>query len=195
MSSRSDVLHHSALTRPENGLWSRKSRPDLSHDYVTSPKADLRETTNMYYLEVELPGIGGPHDIETHWLDESTLQIKATIHKTNLEAMWCDDKSDDKPQQQTIYAGGTDNKVDKKISSKENILGQRRGRQGSHVASTMKFWLNERKAGVFMRNVCFAVAVDIDSVQARLSEGLLMIMVPKKDAAALEAKEIFIESA
>jgi HSP20 family molecular chaperone IbpA len=46
-----------------------------------------------------------------------------------------------------------------------------------------------------MRNVCFAVAVDIDSVQARLSEGLLIIMVLKRDAAALEAKEIFIESA
>ena len=59
----------------------------------------------------------------------------------------------------------------------------------------MKFWLNERRTGVFMRNVCFAVAVDIDSVQARLSEGLLMIMVLKRDAAALEAKEIFIESA
>jgi HSP20 family molecular chaperone IbpA len=191
MFSRSDVLHHSASTRPDNDLWSRKSRPDQSHDYVTSPKADLRETTNMYYLEVELPGIGGPRDIEIHWLDESTLQIKATIHKTNLEAVWCDDK----PQQQAIQAGGTDNKVDEMISSKENILGQRRGRQGSHVASTMKFWLNERRTGVFMRNVCFAVAVDIDSVQARLSEGLLMIMVLKGDAAALEAKEIFIKSA
>ena len=191
MFSRSDVLHHSASIRPDNGLWSRKSRPDQSHDSVTSPKADLRETTNMYYLEVELPGIGGPRDIEIHWLDESTLQIKATIHKTNLEAVWCDDK----PRQQAIQAGVTDNKVDEMISSKENILGQRRGRQESHVASTMKFWLNERRTGVFMRNVCFAVAVDIDSVQARLSEGLLMIMVLKRDAAALEAKEIFIESA
>jgi HSP20 family molecular chaperone IbpA len=149
----------------------------------------------MYYLEVELPGIGGPRDIETHWLDESTLQIKATIHKTNLEAVWCDDKSDDKPHQQAIHAGDTGKKCDEQVSSKQNILGQRRGRQGSHVASTMKFWLNERRTGVFMRNVCFAVAVDIDSVQARLSEGLLMIMVPKRDAAALETKEIFIESA
>jgi HSP20 family molecular chaperone IbpA len=114
----------------------------------------------MYYLEVELPGIGEPRDIEIHWLDKSTLQIKATIHKTNLEAVWCDDK----PRQQAIQAGVTDNKVDEMISSKENILGQRRGRQESHVASTMKFWLNERRTSVFMRNVCFAVAVDTDSV-------------------------------
>jgi len=66
MSYWSDVLRHAAATHPENSLWSRKCQPDLSHDYVTSPRVDLRETINMYYLEVELPDIGESCDIETH---------------------------------------------------------------------------------------------------------------------------------
>ncbi|OAK99676.1 hypothetical protein IQ06DRAFT_336328 [Phaeosphaeriaceae sp. SRC1lsM3a] len=139
----------------------------------------------MYYLEVELPGIGGPRDIETHWFYESILQIKATIHKSNLEAVWFDDKSDDKLHQQVLHARDTDNKCDEKKSFKENILGHKRGHQGIHAASTIQFCLNERRTGVFMRNVCFAIAVDSDGVQARFREGLLVIMVPKRHAMAL----------
>jgi hypothetical protein len=91
MSYRCGLLHHSALTSPDNGLWSRTPRPD--------------------------------------------------------------DKSDDNSHQQAIHVGGTEIKFYEQVISKQNILGQRRGRQGSHVASTMKFWLNERRTGVFMRNV------------------------------------------
>jgi hypothetical protein len=55
-------------------------------------------------------------------------------------------------------------------------------------------WLNERKTGIFMRSISFALAVDSDGVQAKLKEGLLMILVRNKDTKLLKDKEIYIKS-
>lgn len=195
MSHQSITVHRSAATLPEDGLWSHKFRPDPSHDFVTSPATDLRETANIYYIEVELPGVDGSRNIRLHWLDGSTLQIKAIIHKTNLESVWGHNHPNDKPQKQAVHARIAGDECDEQNGSGENVLGHRRGQEKGHVASTMTFWLNERRTGVFMRNISFAIVVDMDGVQARLSEGLLMIMVPKKDGKILEDKDIYIESA
>jgi HSP20 family molecular chaperone IbpA len=194
MSHRNNVFHHFAAGRAQNDSFSLESPLDLSHNAISSPKADLRETTNMYYLEAEFSGISGPNDIKIHWLNGSTLQIQATIHKTNLEAVWCNDNPDNKPQNQVTDAVDLENKCGEPYSLGEDVLAQKRGQHNSHVASTMAFWLNERRTGVYMRNFCFAVAVDTNGVQAKLSQGLLMIMVPKRETAAVGRKKIYIEA-
>jgi HSP20 family molecular chaperone IbpA len=195
MSHQSTPVHHSAATLPEDGLWSHKFRPDPSHDSVTSPATDLRETANMYYIELELPGIDGSRNIRLHWLDGNTLQIKATIHKTNLESVWGNNHPNNNSQKHAVHDRIAGKECDGRNCPGENVLSHRRGQETGQVASTMTCWLNERKAGAFMRNISFSVSVDMDGVQARLSEGLLMIMVPKKDANALDDKDIYIESA
>ncbi|KAF1839282.1 HSP20-like chaperone, partial [Decorospora gaudefroyi] len=42
-------------------------------------------------------------------------------------------------------------------------------------------WLNERRDGMYVRNFSFPAPVNTDAIQARLSRGLLRIMVPKTD--------------
>jgi HSP20 family protein len=149
----------------------------------------------MYYVELELPGIDGSGNVRIHWSDGNTLQIKATIHKTNLESVWSDNVHSDRSQKLAIHARIAGDKCDEQgFSGRSSPSGKGGGQEAGHDATTMTFWLNERKTGVFMRNISFAVAVDCDGVQARLREGLLMIMVPKKDAKPLKDKEIYIES-
>ena len=179
MSHLSHIFHHFAATHPRLDLSSFESRRDLSYDATPSPKVDLRETTNAYFFEAELPGISGPSDIKMHWLDGSTLQIQVTIEKTDLEAEWGDDIADSKPQEIMC---------DERNGSGENDPGQE---QKPHV---IRVWLNERRAGFYIRNFYFAVAVDTNGVQARLNQGLLKVLVPKTDTSVLKTKEISIKT-
>jgi HSP20 family molecular chaperone IbpA len=59
-------VYYSATPLREDGLWSHRFRQDPSYDPVISPATDLRETSNMYYIETELPGIDGSRNVRIH---------------------------------------------------------------------------------------------------------------------------------
>jgi hypothetical protein len=109
--------------------------------------------------------------------------------------VWSDNVHSDRSQKLAIHARIAGDECDRLgFSSRSTPSGRRGGQEAAHDATTMTFWLNERKTGIFMRNISFAIVVDCDGVQARLREGLLMIMVPKKDVKPLKDKEIYVES-
>jgi HSP20 family molecular chaperone IbpA len=158
-------------------------------------RVDLREFTTAYFLDVELPGIHGPNDIGMRWLDRSTLQIQVTIEKTDLEAEWGDLIPYDQPQEIDLSDRKHEDKYDERNNLGEKFQEQELRKKSSSESLMTRFWLDERRSGIHMRNFDFALAVDTDAIQVRLSQGLLKVFVPKKNITALETKVIQIATA
>ena len=191
MSHLSNVFHHFAFTHPQTNLSSIEPRRDPANDTAFSPKVDLRECTSAYFLEAELPGIHGSSNIGIQWLDGSTLQIQVTIEKTDPEEEWGDAIPRDKLHE-VLSASDYEHKCDEQNGFGKKAQGQEAGQPSSSEGLMTRFWLDERRTGVYMRNFYFAVAVDTDALQVRLSQGLLKVLVPKMNAAVLRTKEIRI---
>src|SRR5690606_25617524 len=56
---------------------------------------------------------------------------------------------------------------------------------------TTKYWVSERTTGSFMRSFRFPADIDQEKVSAKLKDGLLTVVVPKKEKKA--AKKIMVE--
>lgn len=194
MAHLSNIFHHFAFTHPQSDSSSLDVPRDAANNIVLSPKVDLREYTSAYFLEVELPGIQKPNDIDMRWLDGSTLQIQVSIPKTDLEAEWGDAISHDKPHKKVQSASEYEKECDGRNGFGGGTEKQEAGARSSPERLMTKLWLNERRTGVYMRNFYFPIAVDTDAIQVRLRQGLLKVLVSKVDAASFETKHIKIEA-
>jgi HSP20 family molecular chaperone IbpA len=193
MSRLSNVFHHFAFTHPQIDPSLLESQRDPASVTVFSPKVDLRECTSAYFLEAELPGIHGSNDVGIRWLDESTLQIEVTIRKTDLEAEWGDLISYDQPFEEVLSASDYENRCDERNGIDKKIRKQEAGQHISPESLMTRFWLDERRTGVYLRNFHFGLAVDTGAIQVRLRQGLLKVFLPKMNSAAYKTKEISIE--
>jgi HSP20 family molecular chaperone IbpA len=192
MSHFRNVFHHFAFTHPQIDLSSLESRGENA-DNVLSPKVDLRECSSAYFLEAELPGVHGSDDIEIRWLDGSTLQIQVTIQKTDLEAEWGDAMPHENPHKKISGAAEYENQCDWRNGFGKKVQEREEDQQHSPEGLVTRFWLDERRTGVYMRNYSFTVAVETKGIRVRLRQGLLKVFVPKMDDTTLETKHIPIE--
>lgn len=193
MSHLSNVFHHFAFTHPQTALSSLESRREKV-DNVLSPKVDLRECASAYFLEAELPGVHGSDDISIRWLDGNTLQIQVTIQKTDLEAEWGDAVPCGDPHKKVLDAAEHENLCYGRNGFGQKVEEPEESPQNSPEGLLTRFWLDERRNGVYMRNFSFATVVDTNAIRARLRQGLLKVFVPKMDTTALETKNIRIEA-
>jgi len=176
------------------------------HDSVLSPDFDLRETPDAYFLEGEFPGIQGRSAIKLQWMDGHTLRIQGTIQKTDLNIEWGVNITEKRAQEQeqdqpdsTQFRNDVNEQNGVDSGELVSVQGPERRGGGNSAYSlekpaAMRLWLNERRAGLYVRNFSFPVAVNTDAIQARLSQGLLRIMVPKTDKSLFRSKEIHIET-
>jgi HSP20 family protein len=192
---------HLALADPQSFFMSSDSRRDLCHDAPYSPDSDLYETTSAFFLQCELPGTSGRGALKMHWLDGRTLQIQGDTGKTDLKAEWDIETSDRRPSEQAVDVEHVDNnKFDKRTSSdkvqavQEREQGQSSGtRTSPEQTMVVRSWLKERRTGVFVRTFYLPSAVDTNGIRARLSQGLLEIVIPKMRESVLDVKEKDIE--
>ncbi|KAA8646551.1 hypothetical protein EYZ11_008241 [Aspergillus tanneri] len=133
-----------------------------------APRFDVRETSDAYHLDGELPGIP-QQNIEIEFSDPQTLVIKGRSER---------EYSSPEAGESAAQGGGSDvvKTSDKQVTKSE----------GQH-----RFWVSERSIGEFHRSFSFPTNVDQDKVKASLKNGILAVVVPK--ASAPSGKKITIE--
>jgi HSP20 family protein len=199
------ALHGGIDSRPFTSSEWPQLRRNHSHNFVYTPDFDLRETPEAYFLDGEFPSIQGRDAINLQWIDGRTLRVQGTVHKVDLKKEWGVDVVEERDE-----AYGRNDLDPRKEMHGDEVASNGLNPNGEIIvasaqtpattpnparapATTARIWLNERRAGLFIRNFSFPVPVNTENIQARLSQGLLSIVVPKTDHSIFKNKEIYVE--
>lgn len=146
-----------------------------------APRFDVRETSDGYHLDGELPGIA-QKDVDIEFSDPQTLVIKGRTEREYHS-------SDNDEAQNTPAPENTNNNNQGEgsavVPSGDKQVSKSKSKAKHH------YWVSERSVGEFHRTFSFPTRVDQDAVKASLKNGILSIFVPK--AAAPSSKKITIE--
>ncbi|KAI9371320.1 HSP20-like chaperone [Aspergillus egyptiacus] len=142
-----------------------------------APRFDVRETSNAYHLDGELPGIP-QKDIDIEFTDPQTLVIKGRSEREYHAGNF-----NDKQPQVEEEPEGESSEVVKTSGEKQLSKGN-----GTDKA---RYWVSERSVGEFQRTFSFPTRVAQDDVKASLKDGILSVVVPK--AAPPSSKKITIQ--
>ncbi|KAL7275012.1 hypothetical protein RUND412_002076 [Rhizina undulata] len=172
-----------------------------SQTRVFSPNFDLHETRKSYILEGELPGIEDKSKIDIEFTGPQTLEIRGRIERSYNQS-----SEDDRLHGQTTIQGTVDGEVllrndvvefpltgantaAIKNPTRTNVASIASVNVPSGVGT--KYWVTERTVGEFQRSFSFPGKIDIDATKASLQNGILKIVVPKKNSG--QARRIDIE--
>lgn len=161
-----------------------------------NPRFDVKEGTDSYMLEGEVPGVE-QKDLSIEFTDEHTLTIKGR-HESHVEkgkqpaieegtATPATDAGSVKSHQATVEdenAPATTTEVAAPVSSDQQVTKGEKSAEETH-------WVSERRVGEFSRSFSFPSRVNQDAVKASLKNGILSIIVPK--AAAPASRRINID--
>ncbi|CAI7638826.1 unnamed protein product [Penicillium pancosmium] len=197
----------SPLFRLLDDYETHRSEPRPTRAVATpsfTPSFDVREASNGYYLDGELPGTlivkgrternyqqSQSQDQEQERTEEQTSsrsasprQHQATVEDDSDEAdsdfnLNTDDDTSSQQLKQKPYAEPT-----KQQTHTQTQITQPDTQPEFH------FWASERSIGEFQRTFTFPTRVDQDGVRANLKNGILSVYVPKD--AAPKVKKIRI---
>ncbi|KAJ5582748.1 HSP20-like chaperone [Penicillium sp. DV-2018c] len=144
------------------------------------PPFDVRELTDAYYLDGELPGVD-QSNIEIEFTGAHTLVIKGhternynnnatstpTSSRSSSPAGWHQPTVEDEDAESTT---GSAVSVDTAASG----AGKEKEEDKPH------YWAAERSVGDFQRTFSFTARVDQDNVRASLRNGILSVVIPKE---------------
>ncbi|KAL4953530.1 30 kDa heat shock protein [Aspergillus filifer] len=164
----------------------RSSRGQVSHSIRSfTPRFDVRETSDAYHLDGELPGI--PQDkIDIEFTNPQTLVIKGRsereIHSSNVNEDTATNTEQAQSETEKVAEGestevATPNKNNKPVKPTKQ--------------PKPRYWVSERSVGEFQRTFEFPSRVAQDDVKASLKDGVLSLVVPK--AAAPTTRKITIQ--
>ncbi|KAJ5739714.1 hypothetical protein N7533_012498 [Penicillium manginii] len=165
-----------------------------------TPSFDVREASEGYYLDGELPGVDQTA-IEIEFSDPQTLTVKGHTernyqpqpHQAEHET---EHTSSPRQHQATVEdedeadSDSTSNSDDKRTSQKQKLHAEPAKQQKTQTEPDFHFWASERSIGEFQRTFTFPTRVDQDGVRASLKNGILSVYVPKN--AAPKTKKIRI---
>ncbi|KAL3489142.1 HSP20-like chaperone [Aspergillus germanicus] len=169
-----------------------------------TPKFDVYELNDRYYLDGELPGVE-QNNIEIEFSDPQTLVIKGRSernyhqqHSSKEEELPdADDRSETssvKSHQPTVedWDEMSDAPAENTPTStlKESVVEKKQTPKKSPTPA-YKFWATERSVGEFHRTFTFPTRVDQESVKASLTNGILSVVLPKEPTPQL--KKIRVE--
>ncbi|KAJ5385323.1 HSP20-like chaperone [Penicillium concentricum] len=148
---------------------SRCTKQALSSTFA--PAFDVRELTNAYHLDGELPGVD-QSNIEIEFTDPHTLVIKG-----HTDRDYIDDASSSRSSSPAGWHKPTVEDEDAASTSSADTVDT----AASHTEDDQPhFWAKERSIGDFQRTFSFTARVDQDSVRASLKNGVLSVIVPKE---------------
>jgi HSP20 family molecular chaperone IbpA len=164
---------------------------------VFQPNFDVREEKDSYILEGEVPGINDKSKLDVHFADPQTLVIKGRVEQSRsagtqpqaLEGTTTaqtqtveaeSSKAAEKPPKPTVEDEGAEGSTEVVKAAGEsaevaNVDSNKTNQNGSRL------WVSERMVGEFQRSFSFPNSVDQDAVKASLKDGILSIVVPKKE--------------
>ncbi|KAE8389974.1 hypothetical protein ETB97_003065 [Aspergillus alliaceus] len=173
----------------------RSCRPKQRSTPVRSftPRFDVYESNDSYYLNGELPG-ANQNDIDIEFTDPHTLAIKGRVKRT-----YSDDTSN---TSEVSEEASSANALQPTVEDEDESSNAPRANSPIESSTTQmttqeqtkpryKYWITERSVGEFHRVFTFPTRVDQDIVKASLRDGILSVIVPKEAAPTL--KKIRVE--
>lgn len=166
-----------------NRVSSLMDAPRGGNKRAFSPNFDIHETDSAYVLEGEFPGLGDKSKINIEFTDDNTLlvrgKIEKSVHKTLPDS---EPRAFEGPAPEGADTN-TEVQVVKRIEDSQKSMAK--------PAGGYRCWVSERTVGEFQRSFSLPGAVDIDGVKASLENGLLKIVVPKREVVKGKKIEIF----
>jgi len=157
------------------------------NEQILVPDFDVRESDECFFLEGEFAGIASKNQLNIQWIAQQTLVIKATIYDIDVETEW-----DLHPYSKPMIAEAEAPEAKDGIRSNGHH-GNSKGERSGH-GRAMKLWMNERHKGNLQKSFTFPCDVDTANMRAKLTNGLLKIMVPKiKSDGARPSGQVQIE--
>lgn len=160
----------SSHNRPSESTERGEGKGDGGAIRAFSPNFDVHETNKQYTLEGELPGLE-KSNLSIEFTDTNTLVVRGKIERSYTAGTPPDKLLQDAKQKQAITEGKEEGK--QKQKEKEH--------KAEGEEESVKYWINERTVGSFQRSFSFPGEVDQDNVKASYENGLLKIVVPKKE--------------
>lgn len=166
-----------------------------------TPNFDVYETNEAFFLEGDLPGLTDKKAIEIEFSDDRTLMVRGQVKRSAITAD--EEKKDEKKQ---ITENGESEASEKRRSLKPTVEdtddeesdgysvisstskgkevekkdGEEKSEKPKKPENETKVWVSERTFGKFQRTFSFPTPVDLDTVEARLDNGVLKLKVPKR---------------
>lgn len=199
--------HHQSPshTSPANATHHRGH----SHIRAFTPNFDIIETKESYILEGELPGLSDKRAVDIEFTDHQTLLIKGKIEKvaTTTSATPSETKKTTSGEEhhegiarpKTPPKPTVEDEVDEDDDGKSNILTptstivshEDKKQEQQSKKEQIRYWVSERTIGSFQRTFSFPGLIDQDKVTAKLENGILTVVVPKRQK--LPSKRIEIQ--
>lgn len=175
-----DDYDHHRLSRPKQQHNHHQHRPQPTQARSFTPKFDIRELNDSFYLDGELPGID-QNNINIEFSDPQTLVINGRVERdyntTPDEQQDTDETSSNKSRQPTVEdedepksspsVASPVKPADKTFAEERNL-------------PLYKYRVSERAVGSFHRAFTFPARVDQDAVKAALRNGILSLVIPKE---------------
>jgi len=161
------------------------SHHDNRGEPILAPDFDVRESNGYYFLEGELAGIASKDKLSIEWVGRRTLLIEATVDKVDEEAEW-GVRLQSSPE-------GTEARNSSDPERHESHSGKHQSEKRMH-GKPLRVWMNERHTGALQKSFTFPCDVDAEHMRAKLTNGLVKILVPKLNAEKVEhSRRICIE--
>ncbi|KAJ0423610.1 HSP20-like chaperone [Aspergillus carlsbadensis] len=166
----------------------RSTRGQGQHTSVRSfaPRFDVRETSDAYHLDGELPGIA-QKDINIEFSDLQTLVVKG---RSEREYHSSSNVSENTSSSSTP-AAEKQPQVEDATEGEDAVVKTGGEKQVAKNVEKPRYWVSERSVGEFQRTFSFPSRVDQDAVKASLKDGILSVLVPK--AAPPSSRKISIQ--
>jgi len=170
---------------------------------VITPRFDIRETEDAFFVEGELPGVSDKETIDIQFTDVQTLTVKGEITRSSSPAATADTEEQaevERPKSPTKSLKSTvEDSVDESSSGDVTVQTPSSATLSEGVEATnetpvassevvkekeqkpkSKYWVRERSVGVFERSFEFQSLIDPEGVKASLAHGILEIRIPKR---------------
>ncbi|KAF8425956.1 hsp20-like protein [Tirmania nivea] len=142
-----------------------EGRDDRGAIRAFSPNFDVHETPKEYVLEGELPGLD-KSNLSIEFTDTNTLVIRGKIERSYTAGAPPERLLQGTKQKQAITEGQEGAGVEQQAETEEEPV---------------KYWVSERTVGSFQRSFSFPGETDQDNVKASYEDGILKIVIPKKE--------------
>ena len=166
---------------------------DDSPPIYNKPRADVRETAEKYYIDVEVPGLESKEKLVLKWTNTRLLLIEATIDRPPIEPPSKEAEKSEAPAAAVSAAPDTVSQpVAEADPAAESEATETKKSTEEKKEIPVHLTVHERRVGKFLRTFSFPVGVDHHSVLAQLQHGLLRLIVNKLPD-PVEHKEIVVE--
>lgn len=170
---RSDI---SPLFRLLDDYETHRSGPTRAVSFT--PSFDVREGSDGYYLDGELPGVD-QSNIEIEFSDPQTLVVKGRTERNYQSQPQTQSQSQTEGTSSPRHQATVEDEADSDTSVVSNPQKLTVQSTKQTQPDTFRFWASERSVGEFQRTFTFNTRVDQDGVRASLKNGILSVYVPK----------------